>query len=133
MHPEEELGMQRWTPHNVARLARYLLAMYALLVAYLLFWPTTPGPSGPAYFDLVGHVALFFVLGLLVGLSAFPMTPAWRMRLVLLVGLVIGLATEGVQGLIATRDAAWSDLSGNWFGTMMAGLVVGWDVRLERP
>jgi VanZ family protein len=75
------------------------------------------------------HVALFFLVGLVVACALFPGMRLWRVGLLgLLLLLAISIATEAMQLVIPGRTARLSDIRDNMLGGV-PGLLLGLALR----
>ena len=141
-------------------LARLVLAVYALLVAYASLYPlsgwrehglspleflTAPWPRYVVAFDLAADVLGYAVFGLLVALALPPRLPAGRaLATATLAGAALSIALEAAQTYLPARVPSNVDVLCNAAGAMagaLAGRLVapwapafgGWRARLFLP
>jgi VanZ family protein len=123
-----------------SRLARYLLLVYAALVAYASLYPFAawrdPGVGALAYlaaplpryvtaFDLLANFLAYFPLGFLAALAAYPKLRGWRAAaLGALVAVLVSLTLEALQSYLPARIPSNLDLATNAFGGI-AGAFAG--------
>ncbi len=128
----------------MASVARFRRAAYvwALMLAILLLAPL-PGFGGGRggwtfivvpHMDKIVHVALFVVMGWLVGRAIAPsgevLTP-WLLAAA--ASTTYGLALEGAQSFLPWRTADLLDALANGFGASLGGGLVVLRVRRDRP
>lgn len=126
------------------RLARYLLAPYLLVVALLVFLPTSEArritgiigwvadllatlgasrePSAIAL-EFIANIALFVPFGVLLSIAA-PKLPWWS---VIAIGCLTSVGIELIQFAIPSRFPTVSDVIANTAGTAIGvGLILWW-------
>jgi glycopeptide antibiotics resistance protein len=98
---------------------------------------TAPAAArGISYFwliDIAGNIAVFAPLGAAVTLALSPSrSPAMRMFLGTLAGLLVSVSIELLQGLGSSRVSSLGDVVLNGIGAAMGALIATWLLRLRR-
>lgn len=121
-----------------------VISLWTLVILGLLVSPLpnlTPSPytTGFYYWDKVAHFGLFGLTGVMVTYGAlFLRSIAARSVFALGYGLMLALATEGIQHFTSYREATFCDLLADVAGlsaaiTLSTASYLMWVQRTRRP